>query len=222
MGLLTGAGGDVDFIDQSSGSARLQRYSVDLKRELPGRVALSLGYVGNRAEGLALGGTNDASLNINQLDPRFLSLGSALLEQVPNPFFGIAQFGAIAASPTIARGQLLRPYPQFANVRAHRVTDGRSRYDSLVVAAERRQHDGWGVRVNYVYSVLEDNQAGEGNAFTNNVQAAINSYDLEREYGYSPRDTSHCLNISGTVELPFGPGRRWLSGGGVLGSVVKK
>jgi hypothetical protein len=219
LGLLTGGGGDIDFIDQSSGTAHVHRYSVDVKRELPGRVALSLGYVGSKAEGLALGGTTDAAININQLDPQYLALGSGLLEQVRNPFFGIAEFGALAASPAIARGQLLRPYPQFGNVRAHRVTTGRSQYDSIVLAVERRQHNGWGARVNYVYSLLKDNQAGEGNAFTNNVQTAIDNFDLDREFGYSVRDTPHRLNISGTVDLPFGAGRRWLSNGGPLGPV---
>ena len=201
------------FIDQESGTAHVHRYSVDLKRELPGRVALSLGYVGSRARNLTLGGTNDSSININQLDRGFLAMGTALLEPVPNPFFGDARFGALAAPATLPRGQLLRPYTQFGNVRAHRVTAGRSRYDSLVAGLEHRQGHGWTGRVNYVYSVLKDNQSGEGNAFTNNVQAALDSNDLDREYGYSVRDTPHRLNISGTYELPFGAGRRWLKGG---------
>lgn len=220
LGLLTGAGGDIDFIDQSSGSAHVHRYSLDVQRELPGRVALTMGYIGSRSKGLALGGTADASVNINQLDPQYLPLGLALLQQVPNPFFGIPQFGAFARPATIARGQLLRPYPQFGNVRAHRVTAARSQYNALMISVERRQHDGWGARANYVYSVLKDNQSGEGNSFTNNVQAAIDSFDLEREFGYSLRDTPHRLNISATVELPFGAGRRWLSKRGVLGGVL--
>ena len=92
----------------------MHRYSFDVQRELPGRVALTMGYIGSRSEGLALGGTVDRSLNINQLDPQYLALGSALLQQVPNPFFGIPQFGALSTPTTIARGQLLRPYPQFS------------------------------------------------------------------------------------------------------------
>ena len=219
LGLLTGAGGDIDFIDQSSGSGNVHHYSLDVQRELPGRVALTVGYIGSRADGLALGGTVDAVVNINQLAPQYLSLGSELLQAVPNPFLGLPEFGAFSAQPTISRGQLLRPYPQFGHVRAHRVTAARSRYDALVVATERRQHDGWGGRVNYTYSVLKDNQSGEGNAFANNPQAALDSYDLEREYGHSLRDTPHRLNISGTVELPFGTGRRWLSNGGVVNAV---
>jgi hypothetical protein len=220
LGLLTGAGGDVDFVEQTSGSAHVHRFSADVQRELPGRTAITIGYVGSRAGGLAIGGTNNASLNINQLDPQYLALGAALLQPVPNPFYGIAEFGALATTETIARGQLLRPYPQFGQVRAHRVTTARSRYDALVLAAERRYHGDWFARVNYTYSVHKDNQSGEGNAFTNNVQAAIDNYDLEREYGYSVRDTPHRLNISGTWALPFGSGRRWLSEGGMAAAIL--
>jgi len=200
QGLLTGAGSDVDFVDESSGAAHVHRFSLDVQRELPGRIALTMGYVGSRSTGLAIGGTVDASVNINQLDRQYLTLGSALLDQLPNPFFGDSSFGAFSTTSTLARGQLLRPYPQFGNVRAHRVTAARSRYDALVVGGERRQHGGWGARVNYTYSVLKDNQSGEGNAFASNAVPMIDNYDLEREYGYSLRDTPHRLNLSGTLE----------------------
>jgi hypothetical protein len=220
QGLLTGVGGDVDFIDQSAGSGYVHQYSVDVKRALPGRMSASIGYLGSRSERLALGGTNDRVLNINQLDPRHYSLGSALQQPVPNPFFGIPDFGARALSPTIARGELLRPYPQFTNVYAHRVSTARARYNALSVGIERRHDQDWSARVNYVFSVRKDNQAGESNAFSINAQGPIDSYDLDREFGYSMLDAPHRLNISGSVELPFGPGKRWLASGGWPGAVA--
>ena len=140
QGLLTGAGGDVDFVEQSGGTAYVHQSSIDLKRELPGRIAASVGYLGSRSERLTVGGTSDGTININQLDPNYLALGTALQQQVPNPFFGLPQFGVFASQPTIQRGQLLRPYPQFGNVRAHRATEARARYDAVTVSAERRQH----------------------------------------------------------------------------------
>ena len=220
LGLQTGVGGDVDFVDQSGGSAYVHRYSIDLKRELPGRIAASVGYLGSRSERLAVGGTVDATVNINQLDPRYLTLGGTLQDQITNPFFGIPEFGTLATTQTIERRQLLRPYPQFRNVLAHRVSTARARYNALALSLERRQHDGWGARVNYVFSVRKDNQFGEGNAFVINPAAALDNLDLEREYGYSLLDTPHRLNISGTIELPFGAGKRWLASGGALGALV--
>jgi hypothetical protein len=43
-------------------------------------------------------------------------------------------------------------------------------------------------------------------------------YHLNR--AMSPFDRTHALHITNIVEVPFGPGRRWLNGGGVLGAVV--
>jgi trimeric autotransporter adhesin len=220
LGLSTGVGGDIDFIDQSGGSAHVHQYSIDLKRELPGRLAASIGYLGSRSEGLTVGGTLDAAININQLDRQYLALGGALLDQVPNPFFGNAAFGSLATTATIERRQLLRPYPQFRNVLAHRVSTAQARYNALALGIERRPHDGWGARVNYVFSVRKDNQFGEGNAFAINPGMILDNYDLDREFGYSLLDTPHRVNISATVELPFGPGKRWLVDGGMWSAVL--
>jgi hypothetical protein len=214
QGLLTGAGGDIDFVDQAGGSAYVHQYSIDLKRELSGKIAASIGFLGSRSERLTVGGTSDGTINLNQLDPKFLSLGPALQEALPNPFFRMPQFGVFATQPTLQRGQLLRPYPQFGNIRAHRATEARARYSAVALSAERRQHDGWGIRANYTFSVRKDNQFGETNSFSANPQGAIDNVDLEREFGYSLLDAPHRLNISGTLELPFGIGKRWLSGAG--------
>jgi hypothetical protein len=115
-GLATGAGGVIDFVDPNSRPGQVQQYSVDYTHELPGGIAVSVGYSGSRSEHLPMGGTTDQTVNINQLDPKYLSLGPALLDLVPNPFFGIATFGNLANSATTTRGQLLRPFPQFTDV----------------------------------------------------------------------------------------------------------
>ena len=51
-------------------------------------MAIAVGYMGSRSERLPIGGTVDATININQLDPQYLALGTALQQTVPNPFFG--------------------------------------------------------------------------------------------------------------------------------------
>jgi len=216
-GLLTGAGGSVHFVDQFRKSPYVHRYSLDLQRELPGNIVAGIGYIGARTVRLGVGGTNSATVNVNQLDPRFQALGTALLEQVPNPFFEDPRFGAFSTSPTISRGQLLRPYPQFDDLLAHQVSVGKTRYHSVVLRLERRIANGWGGRVNYTWSSNKDNLFGEGNAFSGRggeaggAARAVNNYDLEAEYSDSLVHTPHRLNISGTVELPFGRGKSRLS-----------
>ena len=50
----------------------MQQYSVDLQRELPGAMAVTVSYIGARGDHLPLGGTVDTVVNINQLDPKYL------------------------------------------------------------------------------------------------------------------------------------------------------
>jgi hypothetical protein len=220
QGLLTGAGGDVDFVDQFSKPAYVHQYSVDVQRQLGGNMAVTVGYIGSRGENLLVGGTNAVTLNINQLDPEYQALGTQLLQQVPNPFFGNATFGALSRNATISYGQLLRPYPQFLNVNAHRVSGASSRYHSLVAKLDRRIRDGWGFNVNYTFSSLEDSQMGETNYFSGRSATPLDNYDIEREYATSLLDTPHRVNFSATYELPFGQGKRFINQGGVLNALL--
>lgn len=220
LGLATGAGGVIDFVDSSSQPGQVQQYSADYTRELRGGVAVSIGYSGSRSEHMPFGGTSDATININQLDPQYLSLGSALLDLVPNPFFGNPSFGNLASSSTITRGQLLRPFPQFTDVLAHRVTDARARYHAMTLRVDKRLRNGWGLNANYTFSRLMDNQFGESNTYSGRNGSALNNYDLDAEWGVSLLDVPHRLNVNGTWQVPLGTGRRWLKtgvGNAVLG-----
>jgi hypothetical protein len=215
LGLLTGVGGRVDFISQSRTAQRTQQFSVDVQRELPGSMAISVAYAGNRGDHLHLGGSGVALININQLDPRFMALGPALQQQVPNPFFGISQAGAFSTQSTLARGQLLRPFPQFGDVMETQVTEGKARYHAVTAKLDRRVTNGWGGRLSYIWSRLDDNQFAETNFFAalNNGGLPLNGYDLEAEYGRSLLDTPHAVIFAPIVQLPFGEGKRWLTGG---------
>jgi hypothetical protein len=213
LGLATGAGGVIDFVDQGSQPGRVQQYSVDYTRELAGGIAVSIGYSGSRSDHMPVGGTVDATVNINQLDPQYMSLGSSLLDLVPNPFFGNRAFGNLANSSTITRGQLLRPFPQFTDVLAHRVTEARTRYNAMTLRFDKRIRNNWGVNANYTFSRLMDNQFGESNTYSARNQNALDNYDLEGEYGYSLLDVPHRLNVNGTFIVPVGEGHKWLSDG---------
>jgi trimeric autotransporter adhesin len=218
LGLATGAGSVIDFVDQDSEPGYVQQYSLDWQRELPGQMALALGYMGSRSERLSLGGTSDTVVNINQLDPSYQALGTALQQTVPNPFFGIGAFGNLSRSATIARGQLLRPFPQFDNVLMHRVNQASARYNAIVTRWTKRMSNGYALDINHTFSRLEDNQFGESNTFSARQGNALNNYDLDAEFGVSLLDVAHRLNVNATFQLPFGEGRRWLASG--IGNAV--
>jgi len=227
LGLRTGAGGSVHFVDQFRKSAYVHQYSADLQYELAGGTVVSAGYVGARSENLAVGGTNSNTVNINQLDRKFLSEGTKLLDKVPNPFFGNPAFGSLslpsscqppsAANNCITRGQLLRPFPQFLDIFAHQVSAGFARYDSMVLKFERRITRGWGANINYTFSHNKDNLFGEVNYFSNNsngLARALDNNDLKAEFAPSVIEAPHRLNVSGVYELPFGKGKKYLNTSG--------
>jgi hypothetical protein len=230
-GALSGIGTTISYVDQHRGAPRVQQYSVDIQRQLPWDMAIKIGYVGARGDHLGMGGTADTPVNINQVDPKYLSLGSALSQPVPNPFFGRPELaGTNLGNATIARNQLLRPYPQFLNVNAREVTEGFNRYNAGVIEWTKRVSHGFGGRISYTYSALTDNQVGESNFYSlvspglplNNynyvasmprcaagTQFTAACYDPRAEYGRGMLDVPHRLIIAPIVELPFGRNRKW-------------
>jgi trimeric autotransporter adhesin len=223
LGLLTGVGSTINFVDPTRDAPRVYQYSVDVQRELPGNMSVSVGYIGASGRHLSFGGTSNTNINVNQLDPKYQVLGGQLTQTVPNPFFGNPAAGNLSTQPTLQRGQLLRPYPQFLDVNMQESTLGRSQYHAGVIQLRKRMSGGWGGSFSYTYSRLEDNQFGQGNYYSaapgilNHFTAVPGSeyFELDAEYGRSLLDSPHKVSLSPIVELPFGVGRRWANGGGV-------
>ena len=213
LGALEGVGTNIEFIDQDKKAPYVQQYSIDINRELAGSLAVGVEYNGATGRNLGLGGSNDGTININQLDPQYLSLGAtALNAQVPNPFAGLLP-GTNLNGATISRAQSLRPFPQFGNILMRQNTEGKNQYHAVILKMEKRMSHGWGGRINYTYSRLEDNQFGEGNSYSATNGNAQNAYDLDAEYTISLLDVPHKMVFSPIIELPFGEGKRWANGG---------
>jgi len=225
-GLLTGVGGDVYFVDPNKGAPRVQQYSADLQRELPGGVSVSLGYTGLTGSNMSWGGSGNALININQLDPKYQTLVADTTRSAPNPFFGIPSAGPYAALANLSIGQLLRPFPQFANVYMQQSTGAHSQYHAGIFQIRKRVTGLWGGSMSYTYSRLNDNQFGESNYYSsapglqNNYTVIPGSpyYNPDQEYGRSLLDSPHKIVIAPTLLLPFGEGKRFGSSG--LGEAI--
>jgi hypothetical protein len=94
---------------------------------------------------------------------------------------------------------------------------GYGTYHSLQVEFRQKQWHGMQFDVNYTYShtlgIQPDNQwLGTVNIFT--------IRDLRQSYGPTAFDIRHVLHGSGTYDLPFGSGRRFLNQKGVADKVV--
>src|SRR5207244_576635 len=170
------------------------------------------------------------SININQIDPKYQSQLTTTGTLVTNPFFGVAAAGsALASRATIEIGQLLRPFPQFANVNMSQSTGAHSQYHAGIFQIRKRTTGAWGGNFSYTYSRLNDNQFGASNYYSsapglqNNYTVVPGSpyYNPDQEYGRSLLDSPHKVVIAPTFNLPFGPGKRFLSnsriGGALLG-----
>jgi trimeric autotransporter adhesin len=179
-------------------------------------MAVSAGYIGSRSERLSV----MAAVNINQLPLSALALGSALQQAVPNPFFGVADAGALSSQATIARGQLLRPYPQFLDVRAWSESAGFARYHSVVLKLERRMRNGLAGRANYTWSRNWDNLFGQTNFLDTTVSTPLDNYNLDAEYSPSVATAPHRMVLTGTYQLPFGQGRRFLTTASVAETIL--
>ena len=90
---------------------------------------------------------------MNELDPQYLSLGAALNQQVPNPFFGTIDVGTLAQR-TVARRQLLLPFPQFTGVNVINMTMANSIYHSLQLKVDKRFSKGMSVLLAYTAGKL--------------------------------------------------------------------
>lgn len=219
LGLLTGAGGEIRYIDPTKGAPRVQQYSFDLQREMPWGISVSVGYAGLTGSNMSWGGSSNATININQLDPKYQTSGINTLQQVPNPFFGVAAAGQFSRQSTIQRGQLLRPYPQFGDVLMMQSTGAHSQYHAGIFQIRKRSTGIWGGNFSYTYSRLKDNQFGEGNYYTsapglqNNYTVVPDSpyYNPDQEYGLSLLDSPHKIVVAPTLNLPFGEGQKYLA-----------
>jgi len=241
LGTLTGVGTNITYIDQNSSAPRVQQYSLDVQRELTGSQSITVSYIGSRGSDLSLGGSNDYGLNVNQLDPRYMALGASLNDRLPNPFFGNANAGPLASQATLSRAQLLRPYPQFGNINARFILEGKSRYDAGVVEWTKRMSNGWGGRMSYTYSVMKDNLVGEGNfygPYTTAGPGTLNAhqyipgdpyYNPDADYTNSLLDVPHRFIVAPIYELPFGKGKAyanssdaadWILGGWTVSAAI--
>ncbi len=222
LGYLTGVGGTIQYVDPDKGASRVQQWSADLQRELPMNMSLTLNYTGLAGSNLGWGGTTDTLININQLDPKYQSYPVGYTtEQVENPFFGVAGAGQLAGQKTVARGQLLRPFPQFQDINMLQSTGAHSMYHAGIVQLRKRNTGLWGANISYTYSQLKDNQFGQGNYYStapglqNNYTVIPGSpyYNPDQEYGLSLLNSPHKVVIAPTLNLPFGAGHKWAQSG---------
>ncbi len=182
--------------------AYVQQWNVDVQRELPGGAAVDIAYAASK--GTHLPGPNQV---LNQLPDEFLALGSQLLQQVPNPFFGQVQLGTLA-QPRVARGQLLLRYPQYTGFNQVAPMNRNSIYHSLQLKVEKRFARGASVLGSYTWAkLISDTDTLTGWLEPGGGMAVQNSNNLRPERSVALYDVPHRAVISFIYDLPFGKGQ---------------
>jgi hypothetical protein len=166
---------------------------------------LDVGYSGSRGEHLT--GTFDR----NTLDPQYLSLTTQLTQAVANPFQPFVSIGTLS-NATVARRQLLLPYPQFLSVMEVNNPYGDSIYHSMQVKFVKRETNGLTMLASYTWSKLISNVNAQNSPIgTTDNTGVQNYYNLRAERSVSELDQPQSLILNTVYELPFGSGKHFLA-----------
>ncbi len=169
-------------------------WTFGVQRELKQNLSLDVVYVGSHSTHLSAGSQFDF------VDPKYLSLGSTLL-QPANSAAAVAA-GISLPFPTFMSyshntvAQTLMAFPQYTNVTNGYDPVGRARFDSLQVKVTKRYSNG--LTVLAFWSWMKNMSS------LNTIQ-----YYGYRPVTYSPDSPPHTVQITASYELPFGTGKRY-------------
>jgi len=113
--------------------------------------------------------------------------------------------------------QALRPFPQYSDISSVAQENGRANYNSLQIRIQKYYQNGASFLIAYTGSKLMTNayyQFASFNAW------ATDTYNRKLEWALSLDNTPQNLVMSGTYELPFGPGKHFVNVHGPVGKMV--
>jgi len=149
-----------------------------------------------------------------------------LSQAVPNPFYGIPGAAGVIGGQTVARAQLLMPYPEYNQV-IENTNPVHAQYDSLVVKAQKRLSQGLTFLSTFTWSKNMDNAWGSAgsnyfNTFAGSTPATApqNVYNLAAEWALASADVPLRFTAGWTYRLPFGKSGHFLTKNRFLDYVV--
>jgi Carboxypeptidase regulatory-like domain/TonB dependent receptor len=205
----TGAGGTVTYGDPNSVPPRYTNWNLSVQRSLTSSLVVTAAYVGSTGKSLADAAPGKWS---NQLDPKYLVLGTQLNNQATAANVTAAALivpGLALPYPTFVGtiSQMLRPFPQYSGVNAIYNNDGQTNYHAMQLTFQQRLAHGLTFNLNYTYSKALGTINGFRSAYVG-------------EKSLSTTDQPHVLNSFYSYELPFGKGKTFDSGNTFVNALI--
>lgn len=209
LGALTAIGTNVSGQLFNVGRGYSQQWNFTIQHQPFESWLFETAYIGNRGVNLFM-----YNQNLNWLPNEDLALGTALGQQVTNPFFGIIKSGPLA-SAQVSREQLLLPFPQFTASSGNVVPGGvvspisflgSSIYHAFTLKVEKRFSRGFSLLASYSKAKLLDQgdnltQVRPGGVTGTSVQ---NWNNLRGEWSKSLQDVPQRLVMTALWEIPLG------------------
>lgn len=201
-GLSTFAGRTFSFMNSDFRLPYIDQFSFSIQRMITARSRFEISYVGSRGfdqQGTRVynevedAGFRDGCNLMRGGNPSFCDAGQ------PNPFRNVSAFTGTtyATNGTIARSNLLRPFPQFGAITELGRNDGLSWYNAVQSLYTWRTRSGMNLNVNYTFS---KNMARNG---------YLDPQNLVLQQGLTALDKPHRFTASMISALPFGRGQKF-------------
>ena len=209
--------------DAAMRPATYDTWTISTQRELRTGMTIELDYNGSKGSNLQanLLNINQVPLSaMNDLISRFgVANAITLMNSQANSPAAVAagikipyeNFTNPAVQTNRSVAQALRAYPQYSTINTTNSggdKTGRSMYHAGVVKLTQRMTGGFLFQGSYTYSKLMTN----ADAFSGST-GSMDTAQPELEYSIGRFDQTHSIKLNTVYELPWGPGKRWLTSG---------
>lgn len=177
---------------------RTQQWSLNLQHQVTQNILIELAYVG-------VHNTRQVApnmVNVNQVDPKYLSLGTLLTESATSSAAKAAGITLPYPGFSGSVAQALRPYPQYETLTSQAAKVGASNYNAGQAVVKKRTSFGLTLDASYTFSkdMGYNNPTLAGNGGVNN--SLQNQYDPHAEWSLLEQDVRHAFKLYYTYELP--------------------
>ncbi len=180
-----------------------QNWSFTIQQELSARMNLEVAYLGTKGSRLGNG-----LMQLNEVNPSYLSLGSLLSQQVGSAAANAAGIVAPYAGFRGSVAQSLRTWPQYLDISNRSNPSGSSTYHSLQTQYNIRAWKGLDLQLAYTFAKsISDSDVLAGGGTTGQT-----FYNRRLEKTLSITDVPQILALAYSYELPFMKRNKFVGG----------